>query len=57
MFEIGVDSIGISENIKGRKAVKLTETFGDKAISKRGVVHWPARCVHLLPLDFFLMGM
>ncbi|GFV62566.1 transposable element Tc3 transposase [Trichonephila clavipes] len=34
----------------------LKDTFGDRLISRFGLVNWPARSCDLTPLDYFLWG-
>ena len=34
----------------------LKKTFGERIISRRGIVAWPSRPCDLTPLDYFLWG-
>ena len=47
---------GVTCHAAGKTINLLSETFGDRIISRNGHVNWPLRSCDLTPLDYFLWG-
>ena len=45
---------GTTYHTGGETINLLSETFGDRIISRNGPVNWPSRFCELTPLDYFL---